>query len=82
MNEALGETFGPLVDWVWAETLLAAVYKDGVHQEEDAVDDGNGSLSKTVVAKSALAQVLEVLDGQGAGGDEQGATQQTEVDVL
>lgn len=63
------------------DALVAAVHEDGVHQEDDAVDDGQGGLGQAVVAQLALAQVLEVLDGQGAGRDEQRAAQQAEVDV-
>lgn len=61
--------------------LLPAVHEHGVHQEDDAVDDGEGGLGQTVVPDRALAQVLEELHGQGAGRDEERAAQQAEVDV-
>lgn len=83
-NEALGEPFGPFVNFVEGrpQALLAAVHEDGVDQEEDAVDDGDGSLGETVVLQGTPAHVLEVLHFQRARGDEQSAPQQTEVDVL
>lgn len=64
-------------------SVLAAESEERVHKENDALDDAERALGQASVAeRRVVAQLLEEVDVQRASGDEQGAADEREEEIL